>query len=52
MHGNGGSAGTATVSGSGSGSNQTCTVYARMPARSPVPRPGTYTDSITLTTAY
>ncbi len=47
-----GSAGTATVSGSGNGSNQTYTVYARMPAQAPVPRPGSYKDSITLTITY
>ena len=47
-----GTSGTVTVGGTGNGANQSYPVYARLPAQTPVPRPGTYTDTITLTITY
>jgi spore coat protein U-like protein len=47
-----GTSGSTTVGGSGTGTDQTYTVYARLPAQSPAPRPGSYSDTITLTITY
>jgi spore coat protein U-like protein len=44
--------GGATVSGTGTGGAFSHTVYGRMPAQSPTPPPGTYSDTITVTITY
>jgi len=49
--GDGGS-GTLFVSGTGSGGDQRFSVYGRIPAQSPTPNPGSYSDMITVTMTY
>jgi len=47
----GNTVGTDTVAGTGSGSNQALTVYGRVPAQT-TPAPGSYSDTIVVTTTY
>jgi spore coat protein U-like protein len=47
----GNTVGTDTVAGTGSGSGQTINVYGRVPPQT-TPRPGNYTDTITVTVTY
>jgi spore coat protein U-like protein len=47
-----GSTGTLFVSGTGNGSEQRYSVHGRMPAQSPTPNPGGYSDTITVTMTY
>ena len=40
------------VSGTGNGSTQSITVYGQLPVPGAVPKPGTYTDTVTATLTY
>ena len=42
----------ARVSGTGNGMTQAITVYGKLPVPSAVPKPGTYTDTVTATLTY